>query len=328
MHFQVPSPRSLYSTILGAAMLGALLGGCSGGGSSALPQSSGGPAIANLAEQPIGTQSINRGSEIGATVTGSAAFYMPMAGGSIRPISLPVNHSGRASHPLDLTNFGGPTVRTASSINIYVNCASTCWGNPATFLTQWAPSNFAHLLDQYTGSTASNRYTYGGAVAATYNTSGTLQDQDIYNIVHAVAQAHGAGYTHIYHVFLAKGVKQCSVSAGGCYGVNGGYCAYHGATDYSDIGHTLYSVEGYQGIAGCNVPDNKLSDDTASTLSHELYETITDPDVQTNAAWYNNANGEIGDECASSIGFVTLSGTQYQLQREYSNKYHACSFTP
>ncbi|MEA2786185.1 MAG: hypothetical protein QOF71_2289, partial [Candidatus Eremiobacteraeota bacterium] len=64
-----------------------------------------------------------------------------------------------------------------------------------------------------------------------------------------------------------------------------------------------------------------------STLSHELFETITDPDVQTNVAWYNNYGGEIGDICRSYYGNVTLTSTVYDIQKEYTNVHSACSFS-
>ena len=261
-----------------------------------------------------------------ARVTRSSAHYMPLLGLPVPKFAIPQRISPAALS--DLTYYGGPTVRTEKARDIYVNCPSFsgCWGAPGTFLTNLASTSFIHLLDQYTGSTANGRYTYGGGISESYNTSGTLQDQDIYNLVHAAAASRGTGYGAIYHVFLQQGVSQCSQAAGGCYAQQ--YCAYHGAVDFSDIGHTLYSVEPYQGISGCTSPNGRLADSTNSTLSHEYYETITDPDVQTNVAWYNNTLGEIGDICRNSYGSLSVGGTSFQLQQEYSNRYHRCSFSP
>ncbi len=261
-------------------------------------------------------------------VRGASAHYMPIGPGAVPRINLEQRARINGSSQYDLSYYGGPTVRSESAYDLYVNCSSFsgCWGAPGTFLSNLASTQFIHLLDQYTGSNANNRYTYAGGIAESYNTSGTLQDQDIYNIVYAAASQHGTGYGHIYHVFLASGVQQCSQSAGGCYAQQ--YCAYHGAVDFSDIGHTLYSVEPYQGINGCMSPNGKLADSTNSTLSHEYYEAITDPDVQTNVAWYNNTYGEIGDICSNSTGYTTVGGVKFDIQKEYSNRYHACSFSP
>ena len=261
-----------------------------------------------------------------ARVRAASAHYMPLRGLPVPRLVIPQHVSPAASS--DLTYYGGPTVKTEKAHDIYVNCSSFsgCWGAPGTFLTNLASTPFIHLLDQYTGSTANGRYTYGGGIAESYNTSGTLQDQDIYNLVHAAAASRGTGYGQIYHVFLQQGVSQCSQAAGGCYAQQ--YCAYHGAVDFSDIGHTLYSVEPYQGINGCMSPNGHLADSTNSTLSHEYYETITDPDVQTNVAWYNNTLGEIGDICRNTYGYLSVGGTSFDLQQEYSNRYHRCSFSP
>jgi hypothetical protein len=66
----------------------------------------------------------------------------------------------------------GATILTAKSHPIFVDCTTgggTCWGNPSTFLTNLGSSNFIHLVDQYTGSTATGRYTLGTAVSVTQN---------------------------------------------------------------------------------------------------------------------------------------------------------------
>ncbi len=288
-------------------------------------------AAAGAMPESVGTHiAVDRSNapRIMERVRSASAHYMPIRTGAVPRINLQEGARINGSSQYDLSYYGGPTVRSESAYDLYVNCSSFsgCWGAPGTFLSNLASTQFIHLLDQYTGSNANNRYTYAGGIAESYNTSGTLQDQDIYNIVYAAASQHGTGYGHVYHVFLAAGVQQCSQSAGGCYAQQ--YCAYHGAVDFSDIGHTLYSVEPYQGINGCMSPNGKLADSTNSTLSHEYFEAITDPDVQTNVAWYNNTYGEIGDICRNSAGYTTVGGVRFDIQREYSNRYHACSFSP
>jgi hypothetical protein len=76
-------------------------------------------------------------------------------------------------------------------------------------------------------------------------------------------------------------------------------------------------------------------DSTASVLSHETFETITDPD---GGAWWSDVSliergAEIGDICepvGNSMGqflnptFI-VNGRKYKIQLEYSNKYHACT---
>ena len=64
-------------------------------------------------------------------------------------------------------------------------------------------------------------------------------------------------------------------------------------------------------------------DATASTLSHEFFETITDPDGRS---WFNLLTGfEVGDLC-SPFGYnERLNRHSYMIQSEYSNAIHNCT---
>ena len=244
-------------------------------------------------------------------------------------------------YPADLSNPNhGTVIGSTQSNNLYVNCAATCWGSPATFLMHLASSNFVHIADQYVGSTASNRYTVGPSGSIRYR-SGRLSDVDILQIVHSGARTHGSGYDHVYHVFLPRGTDVCFSGTTTCYSPDNrstfAFCAYHGSVDFQDIGHVVYTVEPYQNVKGCAVaqpsPNGALVDSTASTLSHELIEAITDPDGN---AWYARGSlieygEEIGDICQTptgQFGVVSLFGKSYKIQPEYSNKYHACAGAP
>jgi hypothetical protein len=197
----------------------------------------------------------------------------------------------------------GHVILSAQSHDVFVNCpGNLCWGNPTpnTFITDLGTSNFVHLLDQYSGSTANNRYTLGKTVTVTYSPlfSNTLSQNDILGIVHAAAVATGklVGYNHIYHVFLPKGIDTCFDPfpfGGGCYSPDNPstfvFCAYHESVTFSDIGHVIYSVEPFQGpITGepsCAIPpgspNGQLIDSTSTSLLHEFFEAVSDPDPST-----------------------------------------------
>ena len=202
-----------------------------------------------------------------------------------------------AFYPGDLSYQGGKVLKRAESNDLYVNCAASCWGNPATFLRRLGQSNFIHVTDQYVNATASNRYTVGAAGSLSYPTVAPLGDNDLLQIVHAGASAIGAGYGHVYHIFLPKGVDVCFTGTSECYSPDNpstfAFCAFHASVDFSDIGHVLFTVEPYQNVDGCSVakpsPNGVLVDSTADVLSHELLETITDPDGD---AW-NERSGSI-----------------------------------
>lgn len=268
---------------------------------------------------------------------------------------------GNKRWPGDLTYQGGPTVQTAEFHAIYVvngfttgtpclNAVASCWGNPEGFLTDLGASDFIHITDQYVGQTADNRYVNGADAFGTFAPSvpHILTDAEIVALVHLADVVFGwqTGYNGIVHVFLPPGTDECFDSTfTTCYSPDIPssffFCGYHGSADFADIGHVLYSVEPYENVNGCSVPPNgpqgQLADSTNNVLSHETFETITDPDGD--AMWNSADNGlfgeEIGDECSflvfptpTSVYFnpsvFKMNGVKYAAQPEYSNNGHAC----
>jgi hypothetical protein len=262
--------------------------------------------------------------------------------------------------PADLTYNGGAVVRVAESHAIFLlpngKCPmATCWGNPEGFLRDLNTSEFVHITDQYVSATANGRYPVGGHLNVSYKpTSKTapLTDADLQAFVHkAVLNTFKgqAGYSHIYHVFLPPGQDVCFTAKDGiCYSpdvpATFSFCGYHSSMDFSDVGHVLYTVEPFQNVAGCSVrpgtPNGQQVDSTNNTLSHEAFETITDPD---GTAWFNFTSvvlqfQEIGDECSffvttptgaffgPSVSMIGLH--RYAVQPEYTNSEHACASNP
>jgi hypothetical protein len=244
-------------------------------------------------------------------------------------------------YPADLSYFGGPVLTSVQSHALLVNCASSCWGNPVLFLQNLGASNFIHVVDQYIGSTDDNRYTAGQSANINETIFGnTLGQNDLAAIIHAGAAQMGTGYGHIYHVFLPPGIDTCFDQTNICYSPDNPssfvFCAYHGSIDFSDIGHVIFSIEPFQDVPGCAeikpFPNGARADSTNSTLSHELIEAITDPDLD---AWFSEASldeggAEIADECVifGPDPISVLNGHRYKIQFEYSNVYHACANVP
>lgn len=245
-------------------------------------------------------------------------------------------------YPDDLSFSGGEVLKTVQFNNIYVDCADSCWAHPAIFEQHLGPSEFIHVTDQYVGTKAGNRYTVGAASSINYPIFTTLADSDMLQIVHSAARTHGTGYDHLYHVFLPSGVDVCFTGTSVCYSPDNpstfAFCAYHGSVTFSDIGHVLFSVEPYQAVNGCNVPqpspNGELIDSTSNVLSHETIEAITDPDPPSGWTAMTGLivfGAEIGDLCENATfqyGVVQLSGKAYEIQPEYSNTYHACATQP
>jgi hypothetical protein len=246
----------------------------------------------------------------------------------------------------------GKTIVTSQHHPIYINCPSpstptTCWGNPAAFLVNLDASSMIHLSDQYTGSTTNGRYTVGTQYAASVTiypgTSGvpTLGENDLLGLVHSAAKLSGSGYGHIYHLFIPKGVDTC-MDEGPCYSPDNAntfvFCAYHYSVKFSDIASPVYyTVEPYQGplpapLLSCAVPtgtpNGQLVDSMATSLLHETFETITDPDINTGYRAVNSSLGEVGDLCEGFLFGVAMNSHTYAVQAIYSDKYEACATTP
>lgn len=283
--------------------------------------------------------------------------------------------SSGTRYPGTLQYHGGHVVRFAKEYLIYVNmptsgpCDSvaTCWGHPYRFLSDLGQSNFIHIADQYVGAHDGDRYrpsreviqmSYPAISPVTGTT--TYSDYDMQVIAYTVMTYLGLppNYHAIYDIFLPPGQDECQV-AGVCYSPDNGntfvYCAYHGAAELQGGGVMLYTVEPFQDVGGCsvrpNTPNGQLVDSTNNVLSHETFETITDPNVAGAwpTGWWNELSNamfgqEIGDECSflainppppavpgptTTAYFdpsnVMLNGHPYAIQPEYSNAQHGCA---
>lgn len=349
------------SRITGVAIAAVALAGFSTGNSQA--QSSG-----SSDEVVISVSDADRAAAATATQNFRHAEYARTpAGVSARPkaqLAAPSQMSTSSGavaaedftqNPGDLTYQGGAVVDFASSHAVYFTnngrCTiGHCWGNPEGFLHNLGRSDFIHVVDQYVKLNAPLRYTVGFNAQHNAKLPKKLFTSDLLAVLHAlVASKREAGYRHIYHLFLPPGIDTCfdPPSDNQCYSPDNPatfvFCAYHGSVDFGDLSeHVLLSVEPFQAVAGCNTgpgsPNGELVDSTNDTLSHELFETITDPDGD---AFWNHSNlalfgQEIGDEClfvnpvtlAASEPTFPINGKLYRVQSEYSNQRHACAIAP
>jgi len=291
-------------------------------------------------------------TEVGR-ITSPASISISNFQGAVNPNAAP--DAGGPRYPGDLEYHGGQVVPFMQHHAIYMNANGACtiagcWGDPEGFLSDLGQSDFIHVVDQYTGG--SGPYTVAGThfMVNYHPNAQPFTDADMLAIVHAAASLTGqAGYGNEYHVFLPPGQDECfNLGFKICYSPDDPktffFCAYHGSATFSDLGHVLYSVEPFQDNSGCSsrpgTPNGQLADSTNNVLSHEVFETITDPD---GTAWWNSLdNGifgeEIGDECSfllftpANVYFdpsnVTLNGKSYVAQPEYNNVRHACTTAP
>src|SRR5215467_267691 len=292
-------------------------------------------------------------TEAGRTTGRAAISNSPSASVHVSPLAAP--DSGGPRYPADLQYHGGNVVPFMQNHAIYMNpngrCTiASCWGDPEGFLRDLGQSDFIRVVDQYTGGSGPYTVSNTHFTVNYHPNAAPFTDADMLAIVHAAASLTGeAGYGNEYHVFLPPGQDECfNLGYKVCYSPDDPktfvYCAYHGSADFSDIGHVLYSVEPFQNNYGCSsrpgTPNGQLADSTNNVLSHEVFETITDPD---GTAWWNSLDlalfgEEIADECSfllfttTNVYFdpsnVTLNGKAYVAQPEYDNAAHACTTSP
>jgi hypothetical protein len=245
--------------------------------------------------------------------------------------------------------YGGGAVEQAGSTNFAIY-----WLPPGSAVASNYQSTLNQFLGDVGGSTlygvASQYYqtvgganqnivnaaTFGGSfVDTTPYPSATLQDSDIQAEVNKVVKTQGwaTGIGREFFVFLGPGENECMGST--CSFST--YCAYHG--DYTNAtSQVLYAVMPYAGtdLSGCGIqnsgpyPNGAATDAEISIASHELMETVTDPNP--GGGWTDVSGAEIGDKCAYTYGQtsstgadVTMNGHPYIVQEEFSNASLGCA---
>jgi hypothetical protein len=311
---------------LATVLTSTLISGCGGaGGSSVAPQPMSQPQVASADIVPITAAMLADK----APTSDFRYHLLPVrpAGTRLKPMSV--------VFPADMTSGGGPVLTTAKLNDIYVNTTAAAVGTPATFQANYNVSTFIHVLDQYDGVSSNGKFGASTSFSATVPIfSNMISQDDLFNVIHAAAKTGGTGYGHVYNVFLKKGLDTC-MDFGPCYSPDNpsafAFCAYHGSITYSDIGHVIYTIMPYQDVAGCGdfgetgLPNAAPIDSTATTLSHEIAESISDPDPNT--GWFNTVFGmEVADVCADFRATETLNAHKYLIQPIYSNSAHGCFF--
>jgi hypothetical protein len=178
-----------------------------------------------------------------------------------------------------------------------------------------------------------------------------LDDDQIQAETNRVTAARGLpdNLSHIYVMYLPKHVESCffagptTTAANECtinYQPSAAYCAYHNqATSsaiYANMPYPVYlSKTGFTCGTDVNFPGviespngNPDADTEISPTSHEISESITDPDTVT--GWYDSSGFENGDECAYIFGQTqgsaghlynqVINGLHFLTQEEFSNR--------
>ncbi|HEX8033267.1 MAG TPA: carboxypeptidase-like regulatory domain-containing protein [Ktedonobacterales bacterium] len=224
-----------------------------------------------------------------------------------------------------------------------------------------AVENSAQLGDVYVDTTPYERCDFAetqcSRIAASQRQP--LFDEDIRREIERAVHAHPSWHTDLnseFFVFTGYNVEECQSSAtnDGCTFTTDpkrGYCGYHDAFSNSSPDSTsttplIYSYisdaanhclwnNGYSGPHSDNLIDSEIS-----IVSHEQFESVTDPLPlrKSTIGWNDDAQdlwGEIGDKCVGDFGTIQPDGSNitlahghtYILQAEWSNRANRCSFS-
>ena len=260
----------------------------------------------------------------------------------VTPLVLPTFHHGASRRPTaGLTYYGGPVVSSIHSIDVSYGPVSYLTANAAfvtSFTSQFLGSGVSDWLSDYDTPTQSiGRGTSGGVVTITpsaQNDGTHVTDAEIQAELAAqidTGQLPAPTADTSYALFFQQGQSICD-RTGSCSLVSGGFCAYHGAMTANGVTFTYQVMPDLTGSFGCGSGSD--AQNTTSVLSHELAETITDPDVNLAATyapplgWYDSSRGEIGDLCNGlQATFVGTDGVTYTSQKLWSNVTAGCTET-
>jgi hypothetical protein len=245
---------------------------------------------------------------------------------------------GSGSSPTDakLTYGDGPLLGTVKVVPIY-------WGDywtppvpPAAasagyqlalslngFFDFILTSQLMDMLQEY--STKKTLISYGQRIQSVFiaGQPGTLTTSGTREIADADIQAALKGWiaattvpvndaNTLYFVYLPSGLI-CTDPTGAQSCIK--MCGYHWQIDKK----IFYAVVPYVTCSGCQFGGSAVLDYLTKVSSHELAESITDPNPWS--GWNDSANGEIGDICNS----VTSRLGGYWVQSLWSNSQSACS---
>jgi hypothetical protein len=211
-------------------------------------------------------------------------------------------------------DYGGPTMSNPKQVYLIFyggEIVSTVLPGLPTFVQDLQGSDYLNLLTLYTptGSQApiSPSVTYGGKITtATFLGTSLSTDQDKQIVDDVIAKGSLPNNPNgIYVVLTDPTVSNAGDSA---------YCGYHSTSPH---GLTMALLDMSSILSGGSCSLGSPLEGTTSVLSHELFESITDPNVdQSNGlgpplAWYDAANGEVADQCNQNF---TLPGTSFEAQ--------------
>jgi len=242
--------------------------------------------------------------------------------------------AARRSGGNGISYHGGPVM--TSGANVYLIWYGKWAASTQTIITDWAnsiaPSPYFNINTTYTSATgakALNSVHFVGQTSDNYSQGSTLSDTAVQTVV---SRAIGNGSlpldtNGVYFVLTSADVNE---SSGFCTQ----YCGWHwyGTISsqnikYAFVGNPARCPSACTAQTSVSPNGDIGADGMVSILSHELEETVTDPNGN---AWYDSRGYENADKCAwtfgatyrvanGSLANVSLGGYNYLIQQNWVN---------
>jgi hypothetical protein len=249
-----------------------------------------------------------------------------------------------------LVYYGGPVISNVQINSVFwgANVDATVKAKISGFYKTLVVSTYMDWIKEYnttvksdSGAPGTNqtigRGTFGGEFLITpFNTSATIDDADVRIELQKqvdAGQLPKPTDNSLYMIHFPKGLTITMQGYKSCQD----FCAYHNSFHTTTQQNLYYSVmpDFTDGICPQGCGSHDVFGNFTSAASHEVIEAITDCQVgdavaaAAPLAWYDNANGEIGDICNQVAGSITASdSTKYVVQGQWSNKRNSCVWAP
>jgi len=223
-----------------------------------------------------------------------------------------------------LVYHGGP-VQDAPKVYVVFWGWTTDPSGEAYYLTNFLSSLGGHSwlssVAEYGGGNPTTLF--GGSWADSTSVPTQPTDAQIQNEALAAITHFGLGTSVNNHIIVATPTGHSTSG----FGVD--FCAYHSPISaYPSVSYTNLP---YMTDAGTSCRQNAVNGGSSGLLDgvsiaagHELAETITDPLVNVQSAWYDDRGFEIADKCADVVGNITTSAGTFAAQALWSNAANDC----
>jgi len=224
----------------------------------------------------------------------------------------------------NLSSHGGPVMGDAVFKAIYWNSslASAIQGDIDSFVDTFSDNQSYTSTDKTADFTIVQQYTlaymlHAGASFTDITHDGqrvptNYSDGSVRSYIASLFNAGSVAPATdtIYGVYFPSGMRISSQGGGSC----SSFCGYHGHFTYNGM-DIKYAVFPYTDCRACSLPGKRVVDILTIVTSHEIRETVTDPDLN---AWFDNQGYEADDKCAWHNLYQTTTGAHW-VQPEYSN---------